>query len=216
MNSKKILLFGRITRLMLVCFIALLSAVSARSAYAGASVDPSTLNPPPPAIFNPVCSAAGPGTICTVNFTETLGPDGTGLFCGSGANSFEVVTSGVRTVDGRRFYDGNKNLTERQYREVFVGTFNNPLTGAYVMYNQSDTVINVLTVPGDLDTGTYHISGSTRVFKPGGETVLTDAGTSVLAADGTILSESTHHPFDAYYAYGDPTALQAICDALTK
>lgn len=216
MNSNKTLLIRRITNLMLVCIIALLAAVSARSVYAGTSVDPSTLNPPPPVIFNPVCYAAGPGVICTVAFTETLGPDGTGLFCGSGANSFEVVTSAGRTVNGRRFYDANKNLTERQYREVFEGTYNNPLTGAYLTYNQSDTVINILTVPGDLDTGTYHISGSTRVFTPAGATVLTDAGTSVLAADGTILSESAHHPFDAYYAYGDPNALQPICDALTK
>jgi hypothetical protein len=208
------MLFKRFTRLFLVFAVLLTAFLAARPAQAGNSVDPSTLNPPPPDFFNPVCSATGYGTLCTLSFTQIEGPEGNGLICGSGANSFEVVSQDVRTVDRLRFYDQNNNLTERHYREVYVGTLTNPLTGATLNFTQADTVLHKLAVPGDPDTGIMSISGSSRISKPGGGVVLTDAGTAFLSPDGTILSESRHHPLDAYYVYGDASAIQPICDAL--
>jgi hypothetical protein len=117
-------------------------------------------------------------------------------------------------VEGRRYYDRDKNLTERHYREVVKGTFINPLTNATVSYNQSDTVVHKLAVPGDINTGTVTISGSIQLHGPDGGIVLIDAGRSILATDGTILRETGQHPFDAYYVFGDTSALQPICDAL--
>ena len=38
--------------------------------FAGQPVDPSTLNPPPPPQFNPVCERDGNQTICTVQFSD--------------------------------------------------------------------------------------------------------------------------------------------------
>lgn len=206
----------RFARLLLAGFIALFAVMTPRSALASQIVDPSTLNPPPPPQFNPVCKAVGFGTLCTVEFVETQGPDATGIICGSGSNTFEVVASDTRTVTGRRYYDQNADLTQRHFREVLVGTFSNPLTGASLDFVQADTVIHDLSVPGDLSTGTETITGSTRFFLPQGGVVLIDAGRTVLdASDGTILFEAGQHHFDDYFVFGDSSALQPICDALS-
>lgn len=208
--------FRQFTRLLVAGFIALFTVMSPQSASAGQFVDPSTLNPPPPPQFNPVCTAVGFGTLCTIEFLETEGPDATDIICGSGPNSFAVVISDTRTVRGRRYYDQNGDLTQRHFREVFVGTFTNPLTGASLDFVQSDTVLHNLAVPGDTSTGTEAITGSTRFSLPQGGVVLVDAGRTVLdASDGTILFEAGQHHFDAYFAYGDTSALQPVCDALS-
>lgn len=206
----------RFARWLLVSFTALFALVSYVPVFATQTVDPATLNPPPPPEFNPSCKAVGRGTICDVAFTELQGPDGTGLICGSGSNSFEVVSRDTRTVTGRRYYDRNGNLTQRHFREVLIGTFTNPLTGVALNFVQADTIIHDLAVPGDLNTGTVTSTGSTRLSLPHGGVVLIDAGRSIIAvSDGTILFEAGQHPFDAYYVFGQTSALQPICDALS-
>ena len=183
--------------------------------FAGQSVDPATLNPPPPPQFNPVCDAVGFGTLCTIEFVEIEGPDATDIICGSDPNSFNVVFSDTRTVTGRRYYDENRNLTQRHFREVFVGTFTNPLTNVSVDFVQADTVLHNLAVPGDTSTGTETITGSTRFSLPEGGVVLIDAGRTVIdASDGTIRFEAGQHHFDDYFGLGDTSALQPLCDAL--
>ena len=117
-------------------------------------------------------------------------------------------------MEGRRYYDRDRNLTERHYREVVKGTFINPLTNVMVSYNQGDTVVHKLAIPGDINTGTMTISGSIQLHRTAGGVVLIDAGRSVLATDGTLLRETGQHPFDAYYVFGDASALQPLCDAL--
>jgi hypothetical protein len=187
-----------------------------QSALASQIVDPATLNPPIPPEFNPECKAVGFGTLCTVDFVEIQGPDASGIICSTGASSFEVIVSDTRTVTGRRYYDENGDLTRRHFRQVLVGTFTNPLTGASLDYAESTTIIHDLSVPGDLSTGTEIFTGSTRLSLPQGGTVLIDAGRVVIdASDGTILFEAGQHHFDAYFVYGDTSALQPICDALS-
>ena len=203
------------TRLLLTSLIALFAVMTPRSVSASQIVDPTTLNPPPPPQFNPVCKAVGFGTLCTIEFVETEGPDATDIICVTGTNSFAVVISDTRTVTGRRYYDQNGDLTQRHFREVFVGTFTNPLTGASLDFVQSDTVLHNLAVPGDTSTGTEAITGSTRFSLPQGGVVLVDAGRTVLdASDGTILFEAGQHHFDDYFGLGDTSALQPLCDAL--
>jgi hypothetical protein len=206
----------RFTHLLVSSFIALFAVMTPQSVLASQIVDPSTLNPPPPPQFNPVCTAVGFGTLCTIEFVETHGPDVTDIICGTGANSFAVVGSDTRTVTGRRYYDENGNLTQRHFREVLVGTFTNPLTGASLNFVQADTILHNLAVPGDVSTGTEAITGSTRFSLPRGGVVLVDAGRTVLdASDGTILFEAGQHHFDDYFVLGDTSALQPICDALS-
>jgi hypothetical protein len=205
----------RFTHLLVASFIALFTVMTPRSVLASQIVDPSTLNPPPPPQFNPVCKAVGFGTLCTIEFVETEGPDPSGIICGSGPTSFEIVTSDTRTVAGRRYYDQNGDLTQRHFREVFVGTLTNPLTGASLDFVQADTVFHNLAVPGDVNTGTEAVTGSTRVSRPNGGVVLIDAGRVIIdVSDGTLLFEAGQHPFDDYFGSGDASALQPICDAL--
>ena len=208
--------YRRFTYFILVCAVILTTGLTARPAVAGHSVDPSTLNPPPPPEYNPVCHAVGSGVICDINWSAPEPAYGSGLICGTGAESFEVIGVDVKSVSGHRYYDQDLNLTERHFREEYVGRLTNPLTGAYLDFIQADTVMHNLTVPGDVATGNEHVSGSTRIWRPDGGVVLTDSGTGLLSSDGTILSESHHHPFDAYYVYGDTSALQPICDALMR
>jgi hypothetical protein len=135
--------------------------------------------------------------------------------CGSGPNSFEAIISDMRTVSGRRFYDQDGNLTQRHFREVFVGTLTNPLTGASLDFTQADTILHNLAIPGDVNTGTEAITGSATFSLSQGGVVLVDAGRTVIdAPDGALLFQAGQHPFDAYFGSGDTSALQPICDAL--
>src|SRR5215216_4144570 len=161
----------RFARLLLGSFITLFAVMTPQSVLASQIVDPSTLNPPIPPEFNPECKAVGFGTLCTVDFVETHAPEATDLICGSSPSSFAVVSSDTRTVTGRRYYDENGDLTRRHFRQVLVGTFTNPLTGASLDYAESTTIIHDLSVPGDLSTGTETVTGSVRLSEPQGGTV---------------------------------------------
>src|SRR5437667_9587607 len=189
-----------------------------QSVWAGhpVSVDPSTLIPPPPPEFNPVCEKSGFGTLCTVNFSDPPFAGDSGLACGSGANTFEVFQFSTRSVQGRRYYDQNRNLLKRHFREYLAGTFSNPLNHKAVAFPGSITHVHDLTIPGDNTSGTERLSGGTRIYLQNGGTVLIDAGRATITEDGTILSEAGQHPFDEYFAFGDTTALQPLCDALAN
>jgi hypothetical protein len=202
----------------LVLVIALTTATVGphTSAFAERSVDPSTLNPPPPAEFNPVCKAVGDGTICDVTFIEPpVTDEPSGIQCGSGADASELLASGTRSVDGKRYYDDDGNLTRRHFHDLIVGSYTNPLTGASAPFRQHDTIMHDLAVAGDITTGTEAVTVEIRVSTPRGGTVLIDAGRTVGAAvEGTPFFEAGQHPFDAYFIFGDTSALQPICDAL--
>jgi hypothetical protein len=216
-NSKEINMFiNRYFRVFVILAVVVLSALVPQTlVFAGKSVDPATLNPPPPPGFNPSCEAIGSGTICHLAFSDPpIIAEPTGIICGSGASSFEVLLSQTRSVEGRRYYDRDGNLTQRHFREVFAGTFMNPLTNATVSFDQSDTVIHNLAVPGDGNTGTLTVTGSLRLHRQDGGVVLIDAGRSVLSPDGSILMEAGQHHFDDYFVFGDISALQPLCDAL--
>jgi hypothetical protein len=207
---------NRFFRVFVMLAVVVLSALVPQTlVFAGQSVDPATLNPPPPPEFNPTCEAIGSGTICHLAFSDSpIIAEPTGIICGSGANSFEVLLSQTRSVEGRRYYDRNANLTQRHFREVFAGTFMNPLTNATVSFDQSDTVIHNLAIPGDGNSGTLTVTGSLRLHRQDGGVVLIDAGRSVLSPDGSILMEAGQHHFDDYFVFGDTSALQPLCDAL--
>jgi hypothetical protein len=203
----------QLIRLFLVGLMALVAFAFAPQAavFAGQAVDPTTLNPPP---TQATCEAVGRGTICHVAFTDPPIAEGTGIVCGSGASSFEVFINATRSVVGRRYYDEDRNLTQRHFREVLAGTFTNPLTHAAVAFDQGDTIIHDLAVPGDVNTGTETMTGAIRLHLLHGGIVLIDAGRTVNAKDGTLLTEAGQHPFAAYFVFGDTAALQPLCDAL--
>lgn len=191
----------------------LLALFLAAPAAAREPVDPSTLNPAPPAEFNPVCFRSGAGIICDLAFSD---PDIAGEPSGIVCDGTELLFAQSRTVVGKRFYDGDGNLLRRHFREYLDGTYINPDTGGVALWSQHNTVVHDLAVPGDQSTGVTNISGSIRIWSPGGGTILTDAGVTVLADDtGELLHASAHHPFDDYFALGDESALAPLCEALS-
>jgi len=70
---------------LFIIALALIIALAPQPVFAGQAVDPSTLNPPPPPQFNPVCKSVGGGTICTVQFSDPPFAGGSGVICGTGA-----------------------------------------------------------------------------------------------------------------------------------
>jgi hypothetical protein len=154
------------------------------------------------------------GTICHVVFAVSDPEGPSGIVCGSGANSVELLTSDAGVRLGTRYYDQAANLTRRFVRQDITGTFTNPLTGASVSMAVRADWVDELRVPGDPSTATTTFRGLTRVSLPHGGTVLIDTGRSVVAPDGSIAVETGQHPFDAYFVYGDATALEPICAAV--
>src|SRR3989442_1246551 len=180
-------------RFFLVVFGALNMLVIAPqfiAVFAGESVDPSTLKPPPPPQFNPVCEKDGNQTICTVQFSDPPFAGGSGVICGTGPNSYEVFQFQNRSVQGRRYYDQNGNLTRRHFHEVDTGTFTNPITHTAVSFSGRGTTLHDLSIPGDITSGTQVLTGSFRVYRPQGGTVIFEAGRTVAAGDGSFIRES--------------------------
>jgi hypothetical protein len=183
-------------------------------AFAGTPVNPSTLNPPPPPQFNPVCEKDGNQTICTVQFSDPPFAGGSGVICGTGAGAYEVFQFQNRSVVGHRYYDQNGNLTRKIFREILTGTFSNPLTHTAVSYDGGDTQHVNLTVPGDGNSGTITVTGSFHVYLPHGGEVIFEAGRTIETPDGGFLRESGPHPFADYFVFGNTDALHPLCQAL--
>ena len=201
-------------RLLLIASLALSGVVAAAAPIsARTSVDPNTLNPPPPDFFNASCNRTGEHILCTLAFSDPeIVDEPSGILCAG----TELRFSQTRSVVGRRFYDAAGNLLQRHFRESLDGTFRNPVTGRIVLWTEHDTVIHNLAVPGDLATGTIKVSGlDTKIWLPGGGTVLTDAGTFTTdAGTGEILSSGGKHPFNDYFVNGNTSALAALCEAV--
>jgi hypothetical protein len=197
--------------LLLISFVAML--IWASPAFAREPVDPTTLNPPPPPNFNPVCESVGNGTICDIQFSDSFAA-GSEVTCGSGSNTFEPFQSQTRSVRSKRYYDQNGNLVRTHYHEYIDGTLVNPITGKALTYSGTLNHLDEEAVPGDVSTVTQAITGSVRIFLgQGNGTLAFDTGRLVDSPQG-ILQESGQHPFFDYFVLGDTAALQPLCDAL--
>jgi hypothetical protein len=192
--------------------LALALAIAAPAA-ARSPVDPGSLNPPPPDFFNAECYAGAGGTLCTLHFSDDpIVGEPSGIVC----DDTELLFSQERSVVGKRTYDAAGNLVQRHFREWMSGTFTNPESGLRLPWEQHDTIIHDLSVPGDLDSGTIRTTGVlTRAWLPGGGSILLDAGTILEdVATGELIHAGGPHPFYDHFVNGDPSALDAICDAL--
>jgi len=183
---------------LLLITLTALFVLGTQTVFAGQPVDPSTLNPPPPPEFNPVCEKNGNQTICTVQFSDPPFAGGSGIICGSGPNRYEVFQFENRSVLGHRYYDTNGNLVRRHFHEVDTGTFSNPIIHAAVSYSVRLATRHELSIPGDITSGTQYLTGNGRVYSRDGETIEVEAGRTINAGDGTFIRESGPHPFQDF------------------
>jgi hypothetical protein len=199
---------GRSVALVIGLGLLLAAPVAARE-----SVDPNTLNPPPPASFNATCERTGHRIVCNLAFSDPpLVMEPSGVVC----DGTELLVSQTRDVVGKRFYDADGNLTRRHFREVFDGTITNPSSGITLAWVAHNTIIHDLAVPGEIASGHTSITGQQmRIYGTNG-TVLVDVGHLVVdEATGELLKSSGKHAFDDYFINGNTAALAPLCDAIS-
>ena len=189
-----------------------LVAVTGTAATAGR---PATvpLNPPPPN-SSYTCKSIGAGTRCDSDTTEVLDPAPSGIICGTGADMFELTDQATRRVKAERWYDTNGNLVKRVRANIFSdASLINPVTGAFVVYDQHDVDRAILAVPGDLDTITTYSTEWLVAVAPGYGAVLVNTGQSVYGPDGSLISRTGRRDLDAYFG-GDASVVAPLCAAL--
>ena len=194
----------------LASVIAVSSALTGGSAFAGQPVT-QTLTPPPPSFYT--CMAVGSGTICMGTLTESVGPEETGLVCGSGPSAFHAFDTFSVIERAARYYDRDGNLTRRVLHDSVSGQLINPLTGISVPYTQRETHTTVLPDPGDFSTATTTHTGVLIFTIPHLGPVALEAGRVIEGPDG-IEFRAGPQDFVDYYVNGDASAVQELCSAL--
>ena len=166
---------------------------------------PSTqaLNPAPPDFYT--CNPVGSGTICRAHTVDPYSGEATGIVCGSGAATVEILDNGIRDVRATRWYDGDGNLTSRLRTFLFRDAYlSNPATGRALPYSQHNADDEDLGVPGDLASATLSSSGHLSITASGFGPVLIDTGHIVVSPEGDVLARSGVSRLDA----------DALCAAL--
>lgn len=186
-------------------------ALATAPATLAAGIDPGTLNPVPPDFYS--CRTTGGGAICTAHTVEPYEFEATGIFCGSGAATVEILDSGIRDVMATRWYDANLDLVRRQREFLFRDThLTNPATGRTLSYSQHNTDNDVLAVPGDLGSATTFSHGHMTMTAPGFGTVMLEAGQVIFGPDGL---EFRGGPFELNRYYeGELDLVDDLCAAL--
>lgn len=177
-----------------------------------AGIDPATLNPEPPDIYS--CRATADGAICRAHTVEAYEFEATGLFCGSGAGTVELLDSGIRDVQATRWYDRNLDLVRRQRMFLFRDAhLTNPANGRTLSYSQHNADNEVLGVPGDLGSATVSSSGHLSITAPGFGGVILDVGRVVAGSDGTLEFAAGQFDLGRYYN-GELSLADDLCAAL--
>lgn len=177
-----------------------------------AGIDPTTLNPVPLASY--VCTATGAGAVCRSHTIEPYSLEPTGIFCGSGASTVELLDSATRDVDATRWYDRDLDLVRRVRTFLFRDArLWNPATGATLAYTQHNTDSEILVVPGDLSAVTWTGHGHLSVTAPGSGAVIVSAGRTVVGPDGAVEFAAGPSQLDEYYG-GNLDVVDQLCAAL--
>jgi hypothetical protein len=161
------------------------------------------LNPAPPDFYT--CNPVGSGTICRAHTVDPYSGEATGIVCGSGVATVEILDNGIRDVRATRWYDGAGNLTRRLRTFLFRNAYlSNPATGRTLPYSQHNADDEDLGVPGDLASATLSSSGHLSITASGFGPVLIDTGHIVVSPEGEVLAHSGASWLDA----------DALCAAL--
>jgi hypothetical protein len=199
-----------------ILVLATVCAAALAAASGGLAGQPVTqpLNPPPPPWQ--ACKAVGDGTICEGTNVESYGPIDTGIICDSGANAFDIFDTGTDDYSVWKRFDTDGNLVRRVFHDHYTyGQFSNPLNGAVVPYTQTDTRIDVLAVPGDLNSATETTTWGSVFHLPGsGAPVLWNSGITVQFPIFGPTEFSAGRLDFVQLSDGDTSVLGPLCTAL--
>lgn len=151
------------------------------------------------------------------DFTSTFTED-TGIVCGSGSSSFDVINSETRHRYGPSFSDVNGNFVKDILYVDTVGTFSNSVTGASIAYKARGVQHDSLAVPGDFNsTFTSVTTGELAIIAPGAGVVWQDTGRVVDSFDPNgdeSLAWSGQQDDLVYGFLGETDVADELCAAL--
>jgi hypothetical protein len=164
--------------------------------------------------FAPAAFAAPSGYF---DFTHSYTED-TGIVCGSGASSFDIIDSATVHKYGPSFSDENGNFVKDILFIETVGTFSNSLTGASIQYKSRSIEHDSLAIPGDFNsTFTAVTTGEMNIVAPGGGAVWQATGRVVdtfYPNGGETLDFYGQHDPAVYFFLGETSTADKLCAAL--
>jgi hypothetical protein len=164
--------------------------------------------------FAPAAFAAPSGYFDrTSSYTED-----TGIVCGSGANSFDIIDSATVHKYGPSFSDQNGHFVKDILFIDTVGTFRNSVTGASIQYKSRSIEHDSYAIPGDFNsTFTAVTTGEMNIVVAGSGAVWQATGRFVDTfypnGDETLDFYGQHDPA-VYYFLGETSVAAKLCAAL--
>jgi hypothetical protein len=151
------------------------------------------------------------------DFTNTYTED-TGIVCGSGSNSFDVIDSATRHRYGPSFSDVNGNFVKDILYADTAGTFSNSVTGASISYKARSIEHDSVAIPGDFNsTFTSVTTGEMQIVVPGMGDVWHNAGrvVDIFSPNGDeSLMWAGQHDDLVYGFLGQTAVADKLCAAL--
>jgi hypothetical protein len=166
-------------------------------------------------VLVPAALAAPPSR--DFDFTFTFSED-TGIVCGTGTNSFDVINSATVHRYGTSFVDESGNFVRDIGYTDTHGTFSNSVTGASLTYKARSINHESLAIPGDFNsTFTAVTTGEMQIVAAGSGVVWQNTGRFVDTfypnGDETLAWQGPHD--DLVYGFlGDTSVAQKLCAAL--
>ncbi len=151
------------------------------------------------------------------DFTKTYTED-TGIVCGSGSNSFDVIDSATQHKYGPSFSDVNGNFVKDINYIDTAGTFSNSVTGAWIPYKARSVEHDSVAIPGDFNsTFTAVTTGEMLIIAPGGGVVWQGTGrvVDIFSPNGDeSLTWTGRHDDLVYFFLGETAVADKLCAAL--
>jgi hypothetical protein len=146
----------------------------------------------------------------TSSYTED-----TGIACGSGASSFDIIDSATVHKYGPSFSDENGNFVKDILYIDTAGTFSNSVTGASIQYKARGIEHDSLAIPGDFNsTFTAVTTGEMNIVVPGSGAVWQATGRVVDRfypnGDETLDFYGPHDPA-VYFFLGETSVADKLC-----
>lgn len=210
-----------IARLAVVTLLpAVLFLTANRPVFAGSSVDPNTLNPPPATMNVPPgtvfsCTANGPNIICQGTFAVSGNNVDRGAYCAGvdPSYTFDMHESYKVTYNYTQWYNAHGDITRGHVHVTVNADWINAENGIRAQVTSGYVDALLFATPADWNTVTEPLTGDlTKVSVHGGGTVFQDAGRLVfLYADGSL---GFHGHFDSLELGLDSGT--ALCQGLAR